>query len=129
MRTFEPLKFLGRFFFIPLRMGPNAPLVSVTPSWEMEPPHRFSPTLVVRLPRLLWGVGFGWWRDTEVVNVDEEKQARQEIEAANAAYDAYVKVNGNVPRDVWDEARQQIANLELTPDEEMECMQNLGIFE
>lgn len=127
-RTYEPFRFLGRFTVIPLRAAPGTSLVSFAPTWEVEAPYRYAPTFVFRLPFGL-ALGIGWWLDTEVDDLTSEYAQRVEIEAANAAYDAYVAVNGNVDRGAWDAARAKIAALGLDPDEEMALMQAEGVFE
>lgn len=124
---FEPLRFLGRLMFVPLRVEKKTSLFSVTGTWEAEPPYRYATTRVVRLP-LRWAVGIGWWRDTQVVDLASEEEFRRELEAANAAFDAYQAVNGPTDRDTWDSARRKIAEMGLDPDEEMELMQQFNVF-
>lgn len=119
-RTYEPLKFLGRFFWVPLHVLPHTPALSVAPTWQEEG-EQWSPTVVVRIPLTRWAVGFGWWRDVvteEIIEVHED----------DALFDAYCAVNGDVERETWDEARAKIASLGLGWDEEMELMQEMGVF-
>lgn len=128
MRTYEPFKFLGRLFVVPLKVAKGVPPVTYAPTWEQEPPYRFGPTVVVRMPifRVAWGIGV--WLDTHVDSLEAERLERAEIEEANAAYDAYVAVNGQVPREEWESARRFVAEQGLDPDEEMRAMQDMGIF-
>jgi hypothetical protein len=119
-RTFEPLKFLGRLFLVPLRADPKVKAVSYAPTWEANGEH-WGPTLIFHIPRTPFALGVGIWLDApeEIVAVQEE----------DAEYDAYVAVNGPVSRAEWSAARKSIAAMGLDPSEEMELMQNLGIFE
>lgn len=119
-RTYEPLKFLGRFFWVPLTTAPHTPAVSYTPTWEAAGEH-WGPTLVFRLPLTRWAVGLGVWLDF--------KREHVPVRVVDAEYDAYVAVNGVVDRERWQTARAEIAALGLDPDEEMEHMQAMGIFE
>jgi hypothetical protein len=120
-RTYEPFKFLGRFFWVPLRVLAHTPAVSLSPTWQDSGEH-WSPTLVVRIPLTKWAVGFGWWRDVPEGSIIE-------IHEDDAAYETYCAVNGAVSRPAWDTARRQIAAQGLDPDEEMELMQMMGVFE
>lgn len=120
-RTYEPLKFLGRLFWVPLRTTSNASLASFTSSWDTEE-ARWGPTVVVRLPLTPYAVGVGVWLDVDPDSV-------QMVEEEDAAYDTYVAVNGPVDREKWAVARAEIAALGLDPDEEMDLMQARGVFE
>ena len=125
MKTYD----LGRFWVAPLTVAPRTPTISFSHTWEIEPPHRFARTVVVRtFPFIRGGIAFGWWQDTDIEDLETERQNRLSIEAANAAYDAYCAVNGEVQRDKWDEARRKIAEMNLDYEDEMAYMQNLGIF-
>jgi hypothetical protein len=118
-RTYEPFKFAARLFFVPLIAAPNTPAISYAPTWEDTGEH-WGPTLVARLPftRLAIGVGV-WLNSPEIVPIRDE----------DAEYDAYVAVNGNVDKEAWRAAREEIAALGLDPDEEMALMQQKGVFE
>ncbi len=128
MRTYEPFKFLGRFFVLPLHIRQGTPWVSLTQTWETEPPYRFAHTVVIKAAVLPFGVGLGWWLDTDVDNLEDEFMQNVESALGNSAYDAYVAVNGNVDRAQWDAARKRVAGQGLDLDDEMEVMQSLGIF-
>jgi hypothetical protein len=119
-RIYEPFKFLGRFFWVPLRVEPGTPGFSLTVTWE-ESGEYFGPTAVVRIPLTKVAIGVGVWFDppTDIQAVHDE----------DAAFDAYVAVNGAVDKDSWRLARRKIAEQGLDPDEEMELMQAMGVFE
>lgn len=120
-RTYEPLKFLGRLFWTPLRTTPDATHLSHTVSWDVDQ-SRWAPTVVVRVPFTRWAVGVGVWLDFDpsTLNVVEEE---------DAAYDTYVAVNGPVDRDAWRAAREEIADLGLDPEDEVAVLQSRGLFE
>jgi hypothetical protein len=120
-RTYEPLKFLGRLFWVPLQVYAGTPAVSYAPTWE-DTGERWAPTVVVRVPFTRLAIGLGVWLDVKPGSIVE-------IRDEDAEYDAYVAVNGAVPRDAWQAARRQIAAQGLDPDEEMEVMQAMGVFE
>lgn len=120
-RTYEPLKFLGRLFWVPLRVLPNTRAVSYAPTWE-DTGERWAPTIVARIPLTTYAIGVGVWLD---VDPEDIVMTRDE----DAEYAAYVAVNGVVDRNLWSEARKRIAAQGLDPDDEMEMMQMLGIFE
>lgn len=120
-RTYEPLKFLGRLFLVPLHVTPRTSPVSYAPTWEEGGQH-WGPTLIGRIPLTRWALGIGIWLNfdpTDVVAVHED----------DAAYAAYQAVNGEVPREKWEAARRKIAEMGLNPDEEMELMQAMGVFQ
>lgn len=119
-RTYEPLKFLGRFFWVPLRVLENTPAVSLAPTWQDSGEH-WSPTIVVRIPLTRWAVGLGWWRDVPEGSIVE-------IHEDDVAFETYCAVNGEIPRESWNEARRKIAAMGLNPDDEMELMQAMGVF-
>jgi hypothetical protein len=127
-RTYEPLKFLGRLFWVPLSVAPGTSPISRASTWEPDNEHRWGPTLVVRIPLTRWAMAVGVWLDTGIGDLDEEHAWRVQAETEDAEYDAYQAVNGPVPREVWNEARKQIAAQGLDPSEEMELMQSLGVF-
>lgn len=118
-RTYEPLKFLGRLFWVPMTVAPHTKYLSYNPTWE-DTGERWAPTLVTRIPltRLAIGVGV-WLAAPPIVPIHED----------DADYDAYVAVNGQVDRGQWQAAREEVAELGLDPDEEMAYMQAKGIFE
>lgn len=118
---------LGRLFCVFLKVAKGSRVVSYAPTWEQDPPYRFGPTIVIRLP-FGRAVGFGFWLRTDVGSLELAREERAEIESANAAYDAYVAVNGEVPREEWDEVRKQISGMGLDPEEEMAIMQEMGVF-
>lgn len=123
-RTYEPLQFLGkapgRLFWVPMRTTAGVKKVTVAPTWE-ENGERWARTLVLRIPFTRWAIGFGIWRDapSEIVAVHDE----------DAEYATYAAVNGHVDREQWQRAREYVAAQGLDPDEEMEMLQMLGIFE
>ena len=119
-RTYEPLKFLGRLFWVPLPTEPKTPPVSRTSTWENNG-ERWAPTVVVRIPFTRKAIGLGVWLDApqDVMMVHE----------ADAAYDAYQVVNGQVDRAEFDRIREHVAGMGLDPDAEMEMMQGMGLFE
>ena len=119
-RTYEPLKFLGRLFWVPLKVTKEAPLLSYAPTWESNG-ERWAPTIVFRIP-FRFAIGVGVWLDVDPESIVE-------IRDEQAEYDAYAAVNGKVSFDTWQAARKKIAAQGLDPDEEMEIMQALGIFE
>jgi hypothetical protein len=95
--------------------------VSYAPTWRPEGDF-WGPTVVVRLPLWRYALGFGIWIDVnqeDIVAVHED----------DAEYERYVEVNGLVPREQWLEARRKIAEMGLDPDEEMELMQAMGVFQ
>ena len=124
-RTFEPLKFLGRLMFIPLRIEPGTPLVTLTSTHEAEEPFRYAPTVVVKAGPLPFGLGIGWWRDSGL----QEAAERQEAGEDDIEYSRYVAVNGVVDKDDFQQARREVARMGLDPDEEMEYLQSQGLFE
>jgi hypothetical protein len=125
MRTYD----VGRLFFVPLRIPKGERWIARTHTWETDGDLRFAHTLVFKLGPLPFGFGIGWWQDTDIESMVSERQLRAEVERANAEYDAYVAVNGNVDRAQWAAARRAIARRGLDPDDEMEAMQALGVFE
>lgn len=120
-RTYEPLKFLGRLFWVPLRVLPNTKAVSYAPTWE-ESGERWGPTIVARIPLTSYAIGLGVWLDVDPLDIVA-------IRDEDAEYAAYTAVNGPVDREEYDAARRYIASLGLDPDEEMEAMQALGLFQ
>lgn len=118
-RTYEPLKFLGRLFWVPLTVTPNVPLLSFTHTWEANGDF-WGPTAVARVPLTRFAIGLGVW-----LNPPDIPEIRDE----DAEYATYVAVNGRVPREQWQAARREIAARGLDPDEEMELMQTMGVFE
>lgn len=127
-RSYEPFKFLSRLFFIPLRVEPGVWPVTRTYSHEVDNQYRVGPTVVVRLP-FHWGIGIGWWMDTDI---DGSEQWRLEQEARaqeQAAYDAFTAVNGPVDPVTWTKVRKLVAAQGLDWDEELLVMQQLGVFE
>lgn len=139
MRTYEP--FGGRLFFQPLKVAKGTRPVTLSHTWETDEPFRFSPwTVVTRIPFFRFfpwtvviripfrAVAFGWWRDTPVQSLPEERAEHQKKEREEAEFDAYRVVNGDVSRDEWDTARRIIADRGLDPDDEMEIMQALGVM-
>lgn len=119
-RTYEPLKFLGRLFWVPMRVTPGTPPISYAPTWDADD-SRWGPTIIVRLP-FRWAIGLGVWLDYDRNNIVAVHQE-------DADYDTYVAVNGPVDRAKYDAARKIVAEQGLGPDEEMEAMQALGVFE
>lgn len=119
-RTYEPFKFMGRLFFVPLTVAPRTSAVSYAPTWEDTGEH-WGPTLVARVPFTRFALGVGVWLDAP--------QSIPMIRDDDAEYDAYVAVNGMVDREQWQQAREEIAAMGLDPNEEMELMQARGIFE
>jgi hypothetical protein len=118
-RTYEPLGFMGRIFFVPLTVAPHTRHLSYAPTWQDSGEH-WGPTIVARLPFTRRALGVGvWLRAPEIVPIRDE----------DAEFDAYQVVNGKVDREAWDRARATIAAQGLDPDEEMELMQAMGIFE
>jgi hypothetical protein len=118
-RTYEPLGFMGRIFFVPMIAAPGTKHLSYNPTWQDTGEH-WGPTLVGRIPFTRFALGVGvWLRAPQIVPIRDE----------DAEYDAYVAVNGKVDRDVWLAARAEIAALGLDPDEEMALMQQRGVFE
>lgn len=124
-RTFEPFAFLGRLTFIPLRTTKGVPPVTFTATHEAEPPYRYAPTVVVRFWPFTVGLGIGWWRDSGWADAE----ARQEAGEEEAEYLRYTAVNGEVDKSEFQAARRQVAQLGLSPDEEMELLQRRGLFE
>lgn len=105
MKTYEFSRIgLPRLFVTFPRLGWADPPVFRTHSWETDPPHRFAPTVLgfylLPLPR---AIAFGWWHDTEVESLTLELKNRMEIEAANAAYDRWVLVHGDLDRDEFEQ--------------------------
>lgn len=126
-RTYEPFKFLGRLMLVPLKVSKGTPVVTLTQTWEAEEPHRIAPTVVLRLGPV--GLGIGWWLDSDVENLVDEEGVRREIEEAQAAYDAYVAVNGEIDRSEFDAIRKEIGTQGLDLDHEMALMQAHRVFE
>lgn len=133
MKTFEfSCIGLPRLFITFPRIGWLDPPVFRTHSWEVEPPHRFAPSVIgfylLPLPR---AIAFGWWHDTDVEGMVEEQQLRLEIEEANAAYDRHVMLYGDtdLTPEQFQSARKAVASRGLDPDDEMELMQALGVFD
>src|SRR5687767_958417 len=93
-RTYEPFKFMSRLFFVPLTVAPRTAAVSYAPTWEDTGEH-WGPTLVARIPFTRRAIGVGVWLDAPPV---------VPIRDLDAEYDAYVAVNGNVPREQWEQA-------------------------
>lgn len=141
-RTFEPFKFLARFredlgrpFVVPLRATPGTSWLSHTTTWEVDGEFRYCPvTYVVRLPIpfLRPAIGFGWWEDSDVESLQLTAEHRAEIEEANLRYDAYVAVNGQIPREQYDAAvqslRDRVGAMHLDPEAEMQLLQEMGLF-
>lgn len=119
-RTYEPFKFMGRLFFVPLTTAPDTDYLSYAPTWEDSGEH-WGPTIVVRIPFTRRAIGVGVW-------LDSPKDIPM-VRELDAEYDAYVAVNGKVDRDAWQYARDQIAAQGLDPSEEMGLMQAYGVFE
>jgi hypothetical protein len=119
-RTYEPLKFLGRLFWVPMKVAPQTPLVSYAPTWEADG-SRWGPTLVVRLP-FRYAVGLGVWLDMDAGDVIP-------VHVEDAEYEMYQAINGYIPREKWQAARRKISEMGLDPDDEMELMQMIGVFE
>jgi hypothetical protein len=119
-RTYEPLKFLGRLFWTPIPADPATPRVSYAASWQDNGQY-WAPTVIARVPFTRWAVGVGVWLDADP---DAEM-----VHEDDAEYDAYAAVNGNVNRDAWQAAREEVAKLGLDPDAEMEYLQAQGLFE
>jgi hypothetical protein len=118
-RTYEPFGFMGRLFFVPMTAAPKTKHLSYNPTWQDTGEH-WGPTLVGRIPFTRFALGVRIWLNAPpVVPIRDE----------DAEYDAYVAVNGNVDRDAWQAAREQIAAQGLDPDEEMGLMQQMGVFE
>lgn len=118
-RTYEPLGFMGRIFFVPLTTAPKTKHLSYSPTWQDTGEH-WGPTVVLRLPFTRFALGVGVWLKAPTI---------VPIHIEDAEYDAYVAVNGPVDREQWQQAREEIAALGLDPDEEMGLMQAKGIFE
>jgi hypothetical protein len=127
-RTYEPLKFLGRLFWVPLFVRKGTPPVTYTATWEADGEYRWGPTLVVRVPLTHVAIGLGVWLDSDIDSL-EDAEAIREQEQEDIAFDVYEAVNGPTDRDKWLEARQEIADMGLDPNEEMEMMQDRGVFE
>lgn len=124
-RTYEPFKFLSRLTLIPLRIARGTKMFTQTVTHEAEEPYRFAPTLVVKAGPLPFGIGIGWWLDGGLADAaDRQEEGEEDIE-----YNRYVAVNGHVDREKWQTARRAVARQGLSPDEEMEVMQAMGIFE
>lgn len=117
-RTYEPLKFLGRFFWVPMTVAPHTEPVSYAATWE-DTGERWAPTIVTRIPLTRLAIGVGIWLDAPPLMPISD----------DADFDAYVAVNGSVDREEWQAAREEIADLGLDPDDEMAFMQAKGIFE
>lgn len=119
---------LGRFFWHGLQEVRMRWPLRRDHTWEVEEPYRFSRSLVIRLWPTNYGIVLGWWRDLSVNLQHESNVAWDEATEGDMAYDAYVAVNGPVPREQWQDARREVAGLGLSPDEEMERMQQMGVF-
>lgn len=118
-RTYEPFRFAGRLFFVPMTAAPHTKFLSYAPTWQDTGEH-WGPTLVARVPFTRLAIGVGVW-----LNAPPIVPIRNE----DAEFDAYVAVNGNVDRDAWQRAREEVAAMGLDPDDEMEIMQAKGVFE
>lgn len=120
-RTYEPLKFLGRLFWVPMQIHPETSLVSYAPTWDAED-SRWGPTLIFRFPLTQWGFGVGIW-------LDHDRNSIVAVHEEDIAYDTFVAVNGPIDRARYDAARKTVAAQGMDPDQEMEAMQMLGIME
>jgi hypothetical protein len=118
-RTYEPFKFLGRLFFVPMTAAPRTKHLSYNPTWEDTGEH-WGPTIVGRIPFTRFALGVGVWLDAPPI---------VPIHTEDAEFDAYVAVNGQVDRGAWQAAREEIADLGLDPDEEWALLQQRGLHE
>lgn len=122
-RTYEIFKRVGwpRPFVTFLTVSPGTSRMSTTHTWEDTGEH-FGKTVVLVIPFTRIGVGLGYWKDVDPSEIVP-------VHLDDAEYDAYVAVNGPVPREKWERAREVIAAQDLDPSEEMEMMQALGVFQ
>ena len=118
-RAYEPLQFLGRLFVVPMTAAPKTKHLSYAPTWQDTGEH-WGPTVVARIPFTRFALGVGVWLDAPPVTP---------IHIEDAEFDAYVAVNGQVDRDAWQQAREEIADLGLDPDEEWALLQSKGLHE
>lgn len=116
-RTYEPLKFLGRLFFVPLTAAPKTKHLSYAPTWEDTGEH-WGPTVVARIPFTRFAIGVGVWLNAPPIVA---------FHADDVEYDTYVAVNGQVDRDAWQRMREEIAELGLEPEDEWALMQERGL--
>lgn len=56
---------IGRFFFHRIGLRKNSSIAHFFPTHEIDPPYRWSKSLILRLPWTTYGLVLGWWRDTE----------------------------------------------------------------
>ncbi len=119
-RTYEPLKFLGRLFWVPMHVDPHTPYASYAPTWEASG-ERWGPTVILRLPFSYRAIGLGLW-------LDYEPDSAVPVHVEDAEFDRYCVVNGPVDRVLWASVRAEIAEMGLDPDEEMALMQQKGVM-
>jgi len=55
---------IGRLFFHSISLRTKSPIVHIFPTHEIDPPYRWSNSLILRLPWTTRGLVIGWWRNT-----------------------------------------------------------------
>ena len=119
-RTYEPFKFLGRLTLIPLPIARGTRWITLTQTVEPEPPYRWAPTLVVKAGPFPFGIGIGWWLDTQVENLKKEFSERSVMEEVQAEYDRYQAVNGEIDFEDWVTAREAVLAHGGDPEDALE---------
>lgn len=108
---------IGRFFWHTIRLGKGSPLIHRHPTHEIDPPYRFSNSLLFRAPFTTHGLVLGWWH----------LMARTEEQAILAGMSGREIGSTIIPRKTRDSILKVVAAKTTHHEEAMELAQMLGV--
>lgn len=79
---------IGRFFWHSISLRKKSPIVHTCSTHEIDPPYRWSKSLILRLPWTTYGLVLGWWRDTDRT---EEQAILAGMQGRDMSYQDYLE--------------------------------------
>lgn len=108
---------IGRFFWHTIRLEKGSPFFHRHPTHEIDPPYRFSNSLLIRMPFTSYGIVLGWWHTV----------ARTEEQAILAGMSGRELGSTIVPRKTRDSILKVITSQTTHHEEAMEMARMLGV--